>query len=60
MAIQVDIKKAFDILSWMFLLLELQRFVFKHVFCDWIFSILHFSRLYILVNGNVIGYFPCQ
>jgi hypothetical protein len=30
------------------------------IFFDWILAILHSDRLSMLVNGSVVGYFPCK
>jgi len=59
-AIKVDIRKAFDTLEWNFLLEVLKRFGFNSLFCDWILTILRSAKLYILVNGNAVGYFSCS
>jgi len=59
-AMKVDIRKAFDMLDWNFLLDVLRQFGFSQFFCNWILDILHSAHLSILFNGNVIGYFPCN
>jgi len=59
-AIKVDIRKAFDTLDWNFLVAVLRKFGFNTLFCDWILAILRSARLSILVNGNVVGFFPCN
>ena len=58
-AIKVDIRKTFDTLDWKFLLAVLHQFGFNNLFCDWILTILRSAHLSILVNGNVVGFFPC-
>jgi len=59
-AIKVDIRKAFDTMDWNFLLLVLHSFGFHMVFCDWISAILQSARLSVLVNGSIVGFFPCK
>jgi len=59
-AVKVDIRKAFDTMDWNFLLLVLKMFSFHSVFCDWIRDILHFAHLSVMVNGNIVGFFPCK
>jgi len=59
-AVKVDIRKDFDTMDWNFLLLVLKMFGFHPVFCDWIRAILHSARLSVMVNGNVVGFFPCK
>lgn len=58
-AIKVDIAKAFNTLSWKFLLSILKAFGFDHVFCDWIHSILASAFLFISINGGHHYYFKC-
>jgi hypothetical protein len=58
-AIKVDITKAFDTLSWDFLLKVLTAFGFHNTFVDWVRAILHSAKLSLLVNGRSVGYFSC-
>lgn len=58
-AIKADITKAFDTLSWDFLLRVLQAFGFDAVFINWIHALLHSAKLSLLVNGISVGYFSC-
>ena len=51
MAIQVDIKKAFDTLDWRFLLKVLKCFGFSDLFGSWVNNILGSARISILING---------
>jgi len=57
---KVDIKKAFDMLDWNFMVAVLQKFGFSTLFTDWILAILHSSRLSILMNGEAEGFFSCS
>ena len=59
-AYKVDIHKAFDSLSWKFLLLVLTCFGFHPSFAGWISRILHSAMLFIRINGNLMGFFPCN
>ena len=59
-AYKVDIHKAFDTLSWKFLLLVLTRFGFHLSFVGWISTILHSVILSIRINGSLVGFFPCS
>ena len=59
-ALKVDIKKAFDTVSWDFLLEALRHLGFSSTFIDWITFILHSAHLSVLINGAPEGYFPCS
>ena len=60
MAIEVDIKKAFDTLEWRFLLKVLKCFGFSDLFGSWINNILGSARISILINGYPEGFFSCS
>ncbi|KAL8480479.1 hypothetical protein ACS0TY_027134 [Phlomoides rotata] len=60
MAIKIDMHKAFDTISWRFLLSMLQRLGFSASFCDLISAILHSTHLSVLINGVPRGYFDCS
>jgi len=55
---KVDIHKAFDTLSWKFILLVLIRFSFHPSFVSWISTILLSAMLFIRINGGLLGFFP--
>jgi len=59
-AIKIDIPKAFDTLSWSFLLQVLQQFGFHKIFIKWIHTIIKSAFLSIRINGNLVGYFSCS
>jgi len=59
-AYKVDIHKAFNTLSWKFLLLVLTCFGFHPSFVGWISTILRYAMLSIRINGNLVGFFPCS
>ncbi|KAL8508028.1 hypothetical protein ACS0TY_018553 [Phlomoides rotata] len=59
-AITVDIRKAFDTVSWEFLLTILQAFGFDDKFIDMVRAVLSSTRLSILFNGSPHGYFGCS
>jgi len=56
-AYKVDIHKAFDTLSWKFLLLVLTRFGFHPSFVGWISTILRSTMLSIKINERLVGLF---
>jgi len=56
-AYKVDIHKAFDTLSWKFLLLLLTRFGFHPSFVGSIITILHSIMLSIRINYSLVGFF---
>ena len=56
-AYKVDIHKAFDTVSWKFLLLVLTRFGFHPSFVGWISTILRLAMLSIKINGSLVGFF---
>lgn len=58
-AIKVDITKAFDTLSWDFMIHVLQAFGFHQTFLQWVKAILLSAKLSILFNGRPVGYFSC-
>ena len=60
MAYKVDIHKAFDTLSWKFLLLVLSRFGFHPSFVGWISTILRSAMLSIGINDCLVCFFPCS
>ncbi|XP_057780029.1 uncharacterized protein LOC130998633 [Salvia miltiorrhiza] len=60
MACKVDIKKAFDTLSWRFILCAMEVMGFDQRFLDWISTIFVFARLSILYNGQLFSYFACS
>ncbi|XP_059638831.1 uncharacterized protein LOC132281113 [Cornus florida] len=57
MALKVDIKKAYDSVSWEFLLKALKGYGFSDLWFKWISSILHSTRYSILLNGTPTGFF---
>jgi len=60
-AYKVDIHKAFDTLSWNFLLLVLTHFGFHpSSFVTWISTILQSAMLSIRIYRSYVGFFPCS
>ena len=55
-----DIHKAFDTMSWSFLLLVLSRFGFHPSFVDLISTILRSTMLSIRINDSLVKFFPCS
>jgi len=60
LAIKIDIAKAFDTVDWIFLIKVLKAFGFNDIFCGWISTILHSSKLSISINRKSEGYFSCS
>ena len=60
MAIQIDIKKAFDTLNWDFILQVLKGFGFCDKFCNWVSNIFNYARISVLINGVLAGFFKCS
>ncbi|CAI8584688.1 unnamed protein product [Vicia faba] len=58
--LKLDITKAFDILSWDFLLKVLHKFGFNDKFCLWINNLFHSMHMSVNVNGALHGYFSCS
>lgn len=54
--LKFDISKAFDMLSWPFIIKTLESFGFCYKFCNWIMAILNFSFLSIGFNGKQVGF----
>ncbi|XP_057802933.1 uncharacterized protein LOC131018226 [Salvia miltiorrhiza] len=59
-ACKVDIRKAFDTMSWEFILQVLRANNFHENFISWISIIFTSARISILYNGNLSGYFACS
>ncbi|XP_057791195.1 uncharacterized protein LOC131008328 [Salvia miltiorrhiza] len=60
MACKIDIRKAFDTMSWDFILKVLGVNGFHEKFVHWISIIFCSARISILYNGQLSGYFPCS
>ena len=60
MVMKIDIRKAFDTMDLNFLLNVLEAFGFSLSFKDWILSLFSSSRLSIMINGKIQGYFSCS
>ena len=60
LAMKIDVSKAFDTLSWEFLIYILEKFSFNRTFRNWITSILHSANISISINGAQQGYFKCN
>jgi len=57
LALKVDMAKAFDTLNWDFLIKVLKTFGFSELFCNWIKTILHSTKMSIAINGKLHGFF---
>lgn len=58
--LQVDITKAYDNVSWKFVLNILQAFNLPAVFIDWIRTCISSPYYSIALNGELVGFFPGQ
>ncbi|KAK3188217.1 hypothetical protein Dsin_027778 [Dipteronia sinensis] len=58
--LKFDIKKAFDTISWDFVLDVLTRFGFHNTIVNWVKIILCSAKLSILINGAQNGYCACS
>ncbi|KAK3184200.1 hypothetical protein Dsin_031486 [Dipteronia sinensis] len=60
LALKIDIRKAFDSISWPFLFEVLRCFGFSESFIGWVAAIFDSARISVLINGSPHGYFPCS
>lgn len=60
MAIKIDLRKAFNMLDWCFLLDVLDCFGFSLHFQELILEILSSYHISISLNGGLSGYFSCS
>lgn len=60
LSMKVDISKAFDTLSWSFLIKVLKAFGFNDKSCQWIITILSPATIFVSINGCQKGYLSCQ
>lgn len=59
-AIKLDIKKAFDSLSWTFLFKTMEKMNFPDRFIGWIKHCVTTSMISLKINGSLEGYFNCE
>ena len=60
LALKIDIRKAFDSISWPFLFEVLRCFGFSEIFIGWVAAIFDSARISVFINGFPQGYFPCS
>ena len=58
LALKIDIRKAFDSISWPFLFEVLRCFGFSKSFIGWVVAIFDSARISVLINSSPQGYFP--
>ncbi|KAK9671811.1 hypothetical protein RND81_12G056000 [Saponaria officinalis] len=56
--IKIDIRKAFDSVSWEFLKSALPLYGFPSKFCDWIITCISSTYFSLKINGESAGFFP--
>ncbi|XP_059663367.1 uncharacterized protein LOC132309031 [Cornus florida] len=57
MAIKVDLKKAYDSVSWNFLHQSMKLYGFTERWCNWIMNCVSTARFSVLCNGVLAGFF---
>ncbi|GKV25846.1 hypothetical protein SLEP1_g35229 [Rubroshorea leprosula] len=57
-ALKIDLMKAFDSVSWKFLLIALEALGFPIIFITWIRACITSPMFSVALNGNLEGYFP--
>ncbi|XP_042521331.1 uncharacterized protein LOC122094799 [Macadamia integrifolia] len=60
LGLKLDIRKAFDTISWEFLFQVLSRFGFSDTMTGWIHMILRSARISVLLSGGPLGYFEAS
>ncbi|XP_042467136.1 uncharacterized protein LOC122050283 [Zingiber officinale] len=58
--IKIDLKKAFDMVDWEFLMQALVGFGFPQRYCGWIRKCVNMASYSISLNGSIYGYFSGQ
>lgn len=57
MVLKIDIRKAYDSVSWDFLLMVLQKMNFPIQFIGWIMECITNPKFYVLINKSSTGFF---
>lgn len=57
---KLDVQKAYDHLSWVFLLMMLKKLGFGTKWINWVRFYISTTRFSVLVNRNLCGFFPSQ
>lgn len=57
-ALKVDIQKAFDSISWLFVIDALHAYKFSQVFVEWISACITSPKFSVNGNGGFKGFFP--
>ncbi|KAK3192976.1 hypothetical protein Dsin_024286 [Dipteronia sinensis] len=60
LALKIDIRKAFDSISWPFLFEVLWCFGFFESFIGWVAAIFDSATILVIINSSRHGYFPCS
>lgn len=59
LVMKVEIKKAFNSINWLFLTQVLKQFGFNDILNNWIWTILHSSKISISFNENLHEFYEC-
>ncbi|XP_043721076.1 uncharacterized protein LOC122668600 [Telopea speciosissima] len=57
LGLKLDVQKAYDTLEWQFLFDVLRKFGFHERWIKWVHQILVSTRISVLVNGGLVGFF---
>ncbi|XP_042509284.1 uncharacterized protein LOC122084933 [Macadamia integrifolia] len=60
LGLKIDIRKAYDAISWSFIFQVLSKFGFSNSWINWLHQLLISSKISILVNGGPQGYFGVE
>ncbi|XP_042477679.1 uncharacterized protein LOC122059038 [Macadamia integrifolia] len=60
LGLKIDIRKAYDTISWPFLFQVLRRFGFSETWITWLHQLLISTKISILVNGGPQGFFGME
>ncbi|XP_026459010.1 uncharacterized protein LOC113359627 [Papaver somniferum] len=59
-ALKIDLRKAYDTVSWEAIVLCLNKMGFPRIFIDWVYLCISSAKFVVLVNGSPYGYFSAS